>query len=161
MKARFHLPTVFDLRPFATAATVVERDDRRADSEPFSTEAVVVLAVVGGISDQAVKGNVQGRLRHGLGKLRRIVAGSSTDHRGSKQMAAGVTYDGHLGPASASEAFVAPALNLIGTGVSALRTAGVDGPFRALIDQADGAGVVENGSQELLESPFFSRRFWA
>lgn len=139
----------------------VKCNDRAADSELLSAEAVVMLAIVGGISQQAVEGNVLGRQDHGWGELRGVVAGTSIDHGAREQMGAGVATQSQLGPAAAAEGPVTLPLDVVRAGMSALQAGRVECPFGTLIDQAEGVGPLENRPEHRLKSPFFSSRFSA
>lgn len=139
----------------------VKGNDRGADAELLSAEAVVMLAIVGGISQQAVEGNVLGRQDHGWAELRGVVAGTSTDHGAREQMGAGMATHSQLGPAAPAEGPVPLPVDVVRAGMSALQAGRVQCPFGTLIDQAEGVGPLENGPEHRLKSPFFSSRFSA
>jgi len=139
----------------------VKRNDRGADAELLSAEAVVMLAIVGGVSQQPVEGNLLGRQDHGGGELRGVVAGASTDHGAREQMGSGVATHSQLGPASTAEGFVPLPVDVVGAGISALQPGRVERPFGTLVDQAEGVGPLEDGPEHGLKSPFFSNRFSA
>ena len=88
------------------------------------------------------------------------------DHRaandnGAKQVGFGVADDGQLRPATTGELIVALAVNVVGAGVSALKAGGVNSAFGTFVYETEGAGPLEDGTEQWLKSPFFSRRFSA
>ena len=105
---------------------------------------MVMLSVVGCVSQKPIQSQVLRGQSQGLGKLWRIIAGASADHRRDKQVAGGMANDRQLGPTMTPEPFISYTLNVIRAGVSALQAGSVNGPFRALINQAALAGVTEN-----------------
>jgi len=160
-KALFHLPSVLGRGAFVAGTSLVQGDHRGADAELLSAEAMIVLAVVGGIGKKPVPAHVASSLDHGFGELWGVVGRTSAGNDTRNQVGSGVTDDGQLGPAKAPEVPVALALHVVGAGVSGLKTCGVNGPLRTLVDQAQAVGAPECGCKEPLESPFFSSRFSA
>ena len=144
VKSAFHLTTVFACGPFPTSTPLVQRDDRRANSQLLSAKSMVMLSVVGCIGQKPIQRQVLRGQSQGLGKLWRIIAGASTDHRRDKQVAGGMANDRQLGPTTTPEPFISYTLNVIRAGVSALQAGSVNGPFRPLINQAALAGVAKN-----------------
>jgi hypothetical protein len=118
---------------------------------------VIVFGVVAGVGQQAVEGDVAGRLPHRLRELGRIVAGAARGHRPCQEVRGIVADYRQLGPGSA--AFKTPtAAQVIQAGLVRLEARGVDRGFRACPDQAEGLRSGKNSGQERLESPFFSSR---
>ena len=117
-----------------------------------------MLTIVGGIRDEAIKGKVIYRQDHRVPELERVVGGTPSRNDRGNQMSLAVTDDGHLRPATATELLVALAVNVIGTGMPVLQSGGVNDPLCTLFYQAEGAGSLENRSEQALKSPFFSRR---
>lgn len=156
-----HLAPISALGRSRAATPRVKRNDRGADAELLSAQAVVMLAIVGGISQQAVEGNVLGRQDHGCAELRGVVAGTSTDHRAREQMGARMATYSQLRPAAPAEGPVTLPVDVVQAGMSALQAGRVERPFGTLIDQAEGVGPLENASEQRLKSPFFSSRFSA
>ena len=156
-----HLAPISAAGRSRVATPWVKRNDRGADAELLSAQAVVMLAIVGGISQQAVEGNLLTRQDYGSGELRRIVAGTSTDHGAREQMGSGMATQGQLGPASTPEGPVTLPLDVVRAGMPALQAGGVQCPFGTLIDQAEGVGPLENAPEHRLKSPFFSSLFSA
>ena len=144
VKSAFHLTTVFACGPFPTSTPLVQRDDRRANSQLLSAKSMVMLSVVGCIGQKPIQRQVLHGQSHGFGKIWRIIAGASADHRRDKQVAGGMANDRQLGPTTTPETFISYTLNVIRTGVSALQAGSVNGPFRPLINQAALAGVAKN-----------------
>ena len=144
VKSAFHLTTVFACGPFPTSTLLVQRDDRRANSQSLSAKSMVMLSVVGRVGQKPIQRQILRGQSQGLGKLWRIIAGASTDHRRDKQVAGGMANDRQLGPTTTPETFISYTLNIIRAGVSALQAGSVYGPFRALINQAALAGVAKN-----------------
>lgn len=140
------------------ACPLVQGDHRGADAQLFAAEPVIMLGVVGRIGQQAVQGQILGRLSYSLPELGRVVARPSAHHNAGKKVRSSVAHDRQFGPSSASEALVALALNIVGAGMPTLQARGVDGSFGAFIDQSELPGSLETSSDKRLESPFFSRR---
>lgn len=144
-KAAFHLPPVWGPGSFFARASWVQGDHRGGDAESLSAEAMIVLAVVGGVGQKPIPAHVAGGLDHGFGELGGVVGGTSAGNDTGNQVGSGVTDDGQLGPAQATEALVALALHVIGTGVPGLKTCGVDGALGTLVDQAQAVGAPKCG----------------
>ena len=161
MEPLLHLSAVFGRRPPAATSPDVKGNDCGADAELFSTQAMVVFPVVGGVSKKPIKAQVLCRLDDSLRELSRVVRWSTGHYHPGNQMGLAVTDDGHLWPATAAETLVALALNVIGAGVAVFQSGGVDRPFGTLVYLAEGAGSLESRSEQALKSPFFSRRFSA
>jgi len=161
VKAPLHLSPVFCGGPRGASASGVQRDYRGTDTKLLTAEAVIMLTIVGSVGKEPIKWKVPCRLDHRVRELGRVVGGTpSRDDRGN-QMSLGVTDDGHLWPAATTELLVALAVNVVGTGVPVLQSGGVNGPLGTLLYQAEGAGALEDCSEEVVKSPFFSRRFSA
>ena len=160
-KALLHLPSVLGRGTFVARTPLIQGDHRGADAESLSAEAMIVLAVVGGVGQKPIPAHVAGGLEHGFGELRGVVRGTSAGNGARNQVGPGVTNDGQLGPAKAAEMPVALALHVVGAGVPGLKTRGVNGALGTLVDQAQAVGAPECGCKQLLESPFFSSRFSA
>jgi len=156
-----HLAPISAAGRSRAATPWVKGNDRGADAELLSAQAVVMLTIVGGVSQQPVEGNLLGRQDHGSGELRGVIAGTSTDHGAREQMGSGVATQGQLGPASAAEGPVTLAIDVVRAGMSALQAGRVERPFGTLIDQAEGLGALENCPEHRLKSPFFSSLFSA
>ena len=144
VKSTFHLPPILAFGPLPASTPLVQRDNRRANSQSLSTKSVVMLTIVGRVSQEPIQRQILRGQSQGLRKLWRIIAGASTDHRRDKQVAGGVANDRQLGPTTTPETFISYTLNIIRAGVSALQAGCVNGPFRALINQAALAGVAKN-----------------
>ena len=144
VKSAFHLRTVFACGPFPTSTPLVQRDDRRANSQLLSAKSMVMLSVVGCIGQKPIQRQILRRQSHSFGKISRIIAGAPADYRRDKQVAGGMANDRQLGPTTSPEPFISYTLNVIRAGVSALQAGSVYGPFRALINQAALAGVAKN-----------------
>jgi len=160
-KVLFHLPSVFGRGAFVAGASFVQGDHRGADAESFSAEAMIVLAVVGGVGQKPIPAHVAGSLDHGFGELWGVVGRTSAGDDTRNQVGSGVTNDGQLGPAKAPEVPVALALHVVEARVPGLKTCGVNGALGMLVDQAQAHGAPECGCKEPLESPFFSSRLSA
>ena len=156
-----HLAPIPALGRSRPATPRVKRNDRGADAELLPAQAVVMLAIVRGISQHAVEGNVLGRQDHGCAELRRVVAGTSTDNGAREQMGSGVAAQSQLRPAAPPEGPVTLSLDVVQAGMSALQPGRVECRFGTLIDQAEGVGPLEHAPEHGLKSPFFSSLFSA
>ena len=144
VKSAFHLTTVFACGPFPTSTPLVQRDDRRANSQSLSTKSVVMLSVVGGVGQKPIQRQILRGQSHSFRKIWRIIAGAAADHRRDKQVAGGMANDRQLGPTTTTETLISYTLNIIRADVSALQAGSVKGPFRPVINQAALAGVAKN-----------------
>jgi len=156
-KMVMHPSAVQGLGPRATAASVVDRNHDRVDSEFFPANPVVALGVVGRVALQAMDRNMPYRLRNGWHEVGRIIAGAVPHARGSEQMAGMVCDHGQLG--------ITPvALRAAGAGqkvtadVVAFQSRRVDGGFGLGRDQAALRSNTENSFEESVKSPFLRRR---
>ena len=113
VKSAFHLTTVFASGPFPTNTPLVQRDDRRANSQLLSAKSMVMLSVVGCIGQKPIQRQVLHGQSHGFGKIWRIIAGPAADHRRDKQVAGGMANDRQLGPTTTPEPVISYTLNLI------------------------------------------------
>ena len=139
---------------------LIDGDDRRADPELLPAEGMVVLGVVASVGQQAVEADVPGRLPHGLGELRRVVARAARGHRTGQKVRGVVADHGELRPVLAASQAPAAA-QVVDAGLMGFQPCGVDGGLGAVLDQAAAAGGSKDGAQEGIESPLFSRRFSA
>ena len=158
VKSTFHLTTVFACGPFPTSTPFVQRDDRRANPQLLSAKSMVMLSVVGRIGQKPIQRQVLRGQSHSFGKIWRIIAGPTADHRRDKQMTGSMANNCELRPTPTSEAFISYTLNVISADSSTLQTGGVNSSLRTLINQAALAGMTENSSEQFMESPFFSSR---
>jgi len=155
--------TAGHLRPISRlgrpmAPSLIQRDHREPDTQFFAAEPVVVLGIVGGVSQKAVKPHMSGCLPERFRKLGGVIAGASGHHDAGQQVCGGVADHSQLGPLPAPKRPVAVAINVIGAGMAGLQTRRVDGSFGAFIDQSELSGSLETSSDKRLESPFFSSR---
>ncbi len=152
-----HLGAITGFRRSRPASSV-KWNTGRWNPQLFATQAMVVFSIVSGIGQNPMEGNVLHRLRHCFWKLGRIVAWSAADHSAWKQVRVRVAHHGQFSPAAAIERLVAFALYVIRTGVAGFEPRGVDGPLRALVNQAKLVRPLKNGGEQFVESPFFSSR---
>jgi hypothetical protein len=155
-----HLPPVFRLGPLAAVATSVDRNYRRADPQTLAAEAVIFLAVEGGIAQDPVPGDNQGGFFHGRGKLRPIIAGTGADCGRGEEVAAGIADDRQLRPQTCGLLF-AGAGKVVAGSVLAIQSRGIDGCLGLLVDQAAVLGAHRGGDEEKNGLPFFSSRWTA
>jgi len=156
-EAPLHLPAVLGLGPLAAPVAAVDRDDRGADAEVLAGEAVVLLAVEGGIPEQAIPGDDKAGLSQRGAELRGIVAGADGDGGRGEEVAGGVAGDRELDPGLGAEP-AAGALEEVARGVPALQAGGVDGGLGLRADQAALLGARGGLEEEQDELPFFSSR---
>lgn len=160
MEPLLHLTAVTRLRPL-TGVAFVQSNHGGSNAQFPASQPVVVLAIIAGIAQQAVDGQVANRLPDRIGELRRVLAGPVADHQRREQIGVGVTDQRELGPTRAKKPFVADAMNIMSGGVMTFQAGGIDGRFGLILDQATRLGDTENGGEEGIESPFFSSRLWA
>lgn len=157
-KVPFHFASVRGFRPPAAGASGIQGNHGGANTELVLAQTVVVLAVIAGIRQHAVKRHVGARADHGLGKLGRVVAGSPCHDYADEKVAGRMANHRQFRPGQTTEPLVSFALNVISTGVSALQACGVHRRLGSPVDQADLACALENGSKQIVKSPFFSSR---
>lgn len=153
----FHLPAVARLGPLPPLVAAVERDYGRADAQLFAAEAVVLLAVEGGVAQYPVPGHPQGRLLQGGAELRRVITGTEADGGRGEEVTLGVADGGEFGP-DGGALLAAGTLEEVTRGVVALQAGGIDGGLRLVADQAAlpcARGGLEEEQDEL---PFFNSR---
>jgi hypothetical protein len=153
----FHLATVFGLGPLAALSTLVDRDDGRADAQLLAAEAMIRLAVEGGVSQHAVPRDEYGSPFHGRSKLRSVVTGTRAYRGGGKEMAARVADDRQLRPEPCGLLF-AGARKVVAGGVLAIQARSIDGCLRLSVDQAAFLGAHGGRDEEKNGLPFFSSR---
>jgi hypothetical protein len=152
-----HLPPIARLRPLAAPVPAVERDDRGADAELLPGQAVVRLAVKGGVAQHAVPADNQRRLLQDRAELRGIVTGSDRDGGPGEEVAARVTSDGELDPGLGTVRGARADIEVAG-GVAALQAGGIDGCLGLVPAQAAFLGARSGLEEEQDELPFFSSR---
>ena len=157
-KSPLHLSSIFGARPGRRVSARIERDHRRTNPELLAAELMVRLRVVGHVGEHTVPVDHPRGLVHRLGEEGIVVAGTATDHRGGPQMAGGMADHGQLGPELLQTGLLTASEGVIVADVSDFEARGIDGAFRALVDQAERAGTSEDGGQKRLKSPFFCRR---
>lgn len=162
VEATPHLAAIRGLGPAVAGVASIQRDQRRTDAQNVTGQAVVMFAVVGGVGQQAIDGQVSARLPGAGRKLRRIPAGPVAQRGPGPQIGARLCGDGQLGPAAPDERTELPASNdKVIRDVVILEAGGVDADLGARRDQAACVGNAEKGGKEGIESPFFSSRSWA
>lgn len=161
-EAALHLLAIFasDLTG-VKPATRIQRDDGRADAQLFPAEPVMRFGIIRFVGEHTVPVHDLRGLTHGLGKERRIVARPSAHDSPGPQMRAGMAHDRQFGPEPLGKRLLPAAAGVVAADVADLETRGIDGPLRALVDQAEFTSPSENGRLEAIKSPFFSRRFSA
>lgn len=161
-KATSHLAAVFRFGPAAACVAAVERNDCRANTEFLPRQSVVVFCVIPGVCQQTCDGKATAGLPKTGGKLRGISAGAVAQRGAGPQIRRRVTHHGQLGPGTPDEWTKRLSANdVVGRDVMVVQPGGVDTDLGLRFDQAACVGNAENGVEEGIESPFFSRRSWA
>jgi hypothetical protein len=161
-----HLPPVLRLRPLPAGVAPVQREERRADSQPLTGQGVVTLGVEGAVTQQRVHRAAAAGGPHRRLELRRVLARAAGHLRREKQVAAGLQDSRQLGPGALPPPLARP-LGTPGEGaadVPGLIPGGVDRRAGLGADQAArprlGDGLAEEGID-----PFFSSSraaaFWS
>jgi hypothetical protein len=156
-KAAFHLPTILGLGPLPPLATPVDRNDGAPHAQLFAAKAMILFAVEGGITQDAIPADDERSLVEGRGKLGSVVAGAGADGSCREEMAAGVADHGEFGP-QPSAVFLAGPLEEVGGGVLTLQARCVDGRFGPFVDQAAVLGAHGGLDEEENDRPFFKSR---
>ena len=158
-EASLHRAPVRGQRPAPAHVATIERDHGLGNAEHLATEPVIVLRVVAGIAEQAVRDQESGRLTDSRRELGRILARAPGDDRASDQMARRLADRGELRPVSAPPAEQGPApVDEVGTHVVGLEPGRVDRDHGSRFDEAGGMRAPEAGVQELIEGPPFRSR---
>lgn len=159
-KAAVHLPTITGRRTGVAVSTMIKGNHRGANTQSFSTDAMVLFGVVGCVAKEAMNRKVLGCLGDRGEKIRCVVGRSVADRQGGNQVGAMMGNQRHLGitpvplhPSRPSKKVTADILTL-----EACR---IDGRFSLLLDQAAFLGNTEKSLEQSLESPFFRSRSWA
>ena len=160
-ETRVHLSSILGSGFGGVAAARVKGNDGGANAKLFATQAVVMFAVVRGIGQQAIKGNVLGDLSHRFGRLGRVVTRPPGDADPGKKVGIGMAHHGQFRPAASKKLSISFAVHIIRTGVTGLEARRIHRALGVLINQAQCVGPLKKGRQPRVESPFFSRRFSA
>jgi len=152
-----HLPPVARLGPLAAPVAAVQRDDRRAGAEVLPGQAVVLLAVEGGVAQHAVPADEQRGLLQDRAELGGVVTRADREGGPGEEVAAGVAGDGELDPRLGALGRAGPDEEVAG-GMAALQAGGIDGGLGLLPDQAAALGARGGLKKEQDELPFFSSR---
>jgi hypothetical protein len=156
-KAAIHLTSIFGPGP-ATAASLVQVDDRAADAQRFSGIRMIVLGVVTGVGQHAVEVHARaGAAQHGS-QQRRIVGRSVVHQRVNQQMGGVVTGKRQLRPATNPIAFLPCSVGIMRRAVSRLQARGVDAGLLFRADHLPLDGVGKDRIEQLMEQTFFKRR---
>lgn len=136
----------------------IDRDSRERDAEVVATEAVVVLAVEGGVGEDAGQLDAPHGPSHNRRQLRRVVGRSPGDRGRGDEVSRIVAADRQLGPAASPMGTSAASPDEVGADVAGLEARGVHGAVGGSIDQAACAGSGEDDIQETIERPPFRSR---
>jgi len=155
----FHLPAVWGFRPAAAGVPPVQGDQGRTDPQVLTSQAMIVLPVVGGIPQQAVDRQVMGCLPNRGGKLAGISAGPLTEDRPHDEVRPGMADQGEFRPmAPDKRPVLGSAKEVVPRRVTALQAGRVNGRLGFTLDQAACPGSTDNRGQEIVEGPFFRSR---
>jgi hypothetical protein len=141
----------------APGAAVVQGDERQADAELLAAEPVVVLGVVGGVGQEPVEMDALGRLPHGRGEVRGVVARAPAREAAGQKVRLRVADQRELRPRGPAPQ-AAASVQVVEARLAALQARRVDRRLGPLVDEPQPAGPQEGGSKEGVESPFFSSR---
>jgi hypothetical protein len=130
-----HLTPVARLRPLPPPDPPVQWDDRRADARVLTGQAVVLLAVEGGVGQHTGPVHPQRCLGHGRAELWRVVGRADADGGGGEEMAGHVAGGGQPHP-GVGRLLVACPLEEVLRGVAALQASAIDGGLRFVTDEA-------------------------
>ncbi len=157
-KAFFHLTSVWSCRSDPFMTPIIDRYDRRANTKYFTTELMMPLAIVSWIAQQLLDRQATYRLPDRWRQIRRVITRGNTHHRPSDQMAGVMTDNGQFGPITVTFGAFALTQQVVAADELRVQAGGVDGGFRMPLDQTTQLCSPENGLQETLKSPFFTRR---
>lgn len=157
----FHLPAIRCFRQGARTPSGVQRDYCGAYAQFLTTKAMVMLAIVSGIGQDAIKVDPLGGLRYRGRELRRIVARSPCDPRAREKVRTCVTHGRELRPSTPPKGPIALAVNVVGTGVTGFQARSIHSALRALVYEVRDVGAHKDGAKQGVESLFFSNRFSA
>jgi hypothetical protein len=153
-----HLPPVPRLGPLPARVPPVQREDRRADTQPLTGQGVVVFGVEGAVAQERIHRAAAAGGPHRRPELRRVLARAAGDVRREEQVAPSLQDGRQLGPG----ALPPPLVGLLGppgevaADVPGLEPGGVDGRPGPGRDQAArprlGDGLPEEGIDPLFSS---------
>src|SRR5262249_6136539 len=132
-------------------------EDRRAGAEVLPGQAVVRLAVEGGVAQHPVPADDQRGLLQDRAELRGVVTRADRDGGAGEEVAPGVAGAGELDPRRGA-LLGAGADEEIAGGVAALPARGIDRCLGLLPGQAAALGARGGLEEEQDELPFFSSR---
>ena len=156
-KLPFHLLSISALGRLGTPTTI-ERDHGGPNSQVLSCQRMIGFRIKPGIAQQAIKSKVPAGLNHGRGKMGTVVVGAPGHDTAPEQVGLRVADGRDFGPGGVlSRAFAGP-VQIVGTDMMGLEPGGINGPLRLIGDQIQLSGAVQNGVQEIVQSPFFSSR---
>ena len=137
----------------------VDGSHQRANTQKLSAEFVMMLAVVGRVSQDLIQSDPQRAFHQGRGEVRRVVVGTLSRLGRQPQVASDMAEHRQLRPVGAEKALgVGPFVEVMETGVPDLKSGGIDGSFGFFLDQAAAVGSLADSVEESIETPFFRRR---
>jgi len=154
-----HLASILRLWPLASAIGVsADGDDRRGDTEFFTTQCMVVFGVVSLVCEQEMNRLPFHCLPNARSKLRRVLTGTHTTMNRERQMTVDVVDAGQLRPLSHPVAFLLGAPDVVPAHVARLQACRVDGTSRRSVEPSFLPTEDHTCVEEKLPKPPFSNR---
>ena len=157
-KPALHLATIAGLRPLASAARVY--GDHQGSDTDVSTEFMMRFAVIGHVREDAIPSDSQGTVQEGGSEFGSIIAGPLADRGGHPEITAGVAQDRQLGEGRSQERLrVGSFVPIVSADMAGFVPRGIDRSLGLEIDQATAVSSITDRIEELIEAPFFKRRW--
>lgn len=145
-------------RPLAPAVASMEPDDALGDAKGFEGVLEIGFGIVAGVGQDAMERNSLMRLGD-EGREVEVVRGRAHGDPGrQEERGLEVGHEGDFDPAGALEFPRRPAISVVVADVIGVEAGGIDGGDGIVGDQATIAGASNDGVEEGVEGPFFSKR---
>lgn len=145
-------------RPLASAVAAIEPDDALWNSKSFESQLEIGFGVIARVGKDAVERSPLMSLGDEGAEVRAIRGGAEAHASRQEERRLKFGHEGDLDPAGALEFSRRPAIPVVVADVTGVEAGGVDGGDGLVGDQATLAGALEDGIEEVVEDPFFSKR---
>lgn len=145
-------------RPLAPAVASMEPDDALRDAKGFEGEVEIGFGIVAGVGQDAVERNPLMRLGDEGSEVGVVRSRAHGDAGRQEERGFEVGHEGDFDPARALEFPRRPAIPVVVADVTGVEAGGIDGSDGFVGDQATIAGASNDGVEEGVEGPFFSKR---
>ena len=159
VKASPHLCSILPFGPLFKPRARIEFDDSRTYSMCLPTQAVVVFSIVSTVAENTIQRDHAASHVHGRREVRRILAGTFAGRRTHDQVRARQYNKRQFGPDMMNERTrIGAARFKMAADMASFQSGGIDGRFRARLDQSAFASSIQLGAKEALKIRFFNKR---